>query len=87
MTFSAPVYGTSDLYIGLADMNYWASPIVIAPEKSIEVYLDPRFSMSASNARLGREDNDRYVYDNGRYAALNAQLAATDFDFGFNMAN
>lgn len=87
VTFSAPVYGTSDLYIGLADMNYWASPIVIAPEKSIEVYLDPRFTMSASNARLGREDNDRYVYDNGRYAALNAQLAATDFDFGFNMAN
>lgn len=82
VTFTAPVYGTSQLYLGLTALSQSTSPIVIAPQKSIEVYLDPRYSTRPSAERLGRKVTARYVYDNGRYAALNAQVAATDFDFG-----
>lgn len=86
VTFTAPVYGTSNLDLNLIDFGVYTPAIVVAPGKTTDIYLDPRYTVAESAKRLGRPTPTRYVYDNGRYAALNTQLASTDIETSYGMS-
>jgi len=84
-TLSTPLYGTTEVVIGVDGLNANPASVIVAPGETTDIYISPAiFSDFVEFIRNDdAEQNTPYAYTNGRYAALNKAKAEIDkFDAG-----
>lgn len=80
-SITLPIYGTSE--ISLKTASGFLPSLYVAPGETVEVYFDPRY-IGDKYVMKGRESGSTvkrtYLFDNGKYAALNRAIGSSDYD-------